>query len=175
MRSSFSFFLLFHTSFFFDTRMQDHNMMGLRTLAPNYPRELQKHSTRKRKCYCLRGGVKLANCFGPWDYLSLDVPPGKANENHISAGNYLLNELRQSTRCKTTARGPGRRYDEISLGYLSKLGRGGEGEAHLRFRHLESVEEHIKYYRENKPNSLHLSASQDTGQQQDVAAPPDDV
>jgi hypothetical protein len=131
------------------------------SLTSNYSRELQKYSTKKKKCHCLRGGVKLANCFGPWDYLSLDIPPGKANYDHVSTGNFLLDELKQSTRCKATPRAPGRnRYDEISLGYLSKLGRGGEGQAHLRFRHFESVGEHIKYYRENKPNSLHPPASQ---------------
>ena len=151
--------------------------MGMDTLVLNYPRELLKYSTRKRKCSCLRGGVKIANCFGPWDYLSLDVPPGKANHNHISSGSFLLSELRQSTRCcKPTARPPARRCDEISLGYLSKLGRGGEGEAHLRFRHFESVEEHIKYYRENKPNSLHCQDTPGSGQQQEVVPPAaDDV
>lgn len=125
-------------------------MMGLGTLTPNYRRELQKHSTKKRKCYCLRGGVKLTNCFGPWDYLSLDVPAGQVNQDHISSGNFLLNEIRQSRHCRTTARGSGR-CDEMSLGRL------GRGEGHLRFRHFESVKEHIRYYRENKPNSLHLS------------------
>lgn len=147
-------------------------MVGASTLLFSYPMELLKYSTRKRRCSCLRDGVKIANCFGPWDYLSLDVPPGKANHNHISTGSFLLSELRQSTRCcKPTARAPARRCDEISLGYLSKLGRGGEGAAHLRFRHFETVEEHIKYYRENKPNSLHLSANQDAGQQQEAARP----
>lgn len=128
-------------------------MMDLSTFTPNYRRELQKYTTKKRNCYCLRGGVKVANCFGPWDYLSLDVPADKVNQDHISSGNFLLNELRRSRCCRTMARGSGR-SDEMSLGYLSRLGRGGAGE---RFRHFESVEEHIRYYRDNKPNSLHIS------------------
>lgn len=139
----------------------------------NYRTELQKHSTKKRKCYCLRGGVKLANCFGPWDYLSLDVPLGRENRNHISSGNYLLDEVRQLTRCRTTARGPCGRRDEISLGYLSRLGRGGPGQGHLQFRHLESVGEHIRYYRENKPNSLHQDV--DSSEHQETSAPNEDM
>lgn len=158
MRSYFSHFIIFSSIFFFHHRISHTSaMMGFSMLTPNYRRELQKHSTKKRKCYCLRGGVKLANCFGPWDHLSLEVPASKVNKDHISSGNFLLNEIRQSRCCRPTASRP----EEMSLSYLSRLGRGGAGEGHLRFRHFESVGEHIRYYRENKPNSLYQPADCD--------------
>ncbi len=142
-------------SIFARTRMSEVTA-GLNSLpfSYRYRRDLQKQSNKKRKCYCLRGGLKIANCFGPWDQVSLDVPPERANRDHICNGSFLLSEVRQSTRCSkpTTAKPHGRKYDDsISLGYLS---RAGQGDGHLRFSHLESVEEHMRHYRENKPNSL---------------------
>lgn len=113
----------------------------------DHRRDLLKQSTGGRKCNCLRGNVKLADCFGPWDHpsLALDVPIG---QEHVCDGNFVLSEVRYE---KTISKCPSKKSEDISMGYLN---RENTRARRLRFRHFESVEEHQKYYRENKPNAL---------------------
>ena len=109
--------------------------------------DLLKQSTGERKCNCLRGNVKLTDHFGPWDLqsLALEVPKG---QEHICDGNFVLSEIRCG---KTTSKCPSKKPgDDISQGYLGRANKARR----LRFRHFESVQEHLKYYRENKPNAL---------------------
>ena len=130
--------------------------------SPKHRRDLHKEFRKSRRCYCLRGGLKLTNCFGSWDQLSQAVPADNTNPNHICDQSFLLNDLKQLANRKSLpsiARQPSKRCDgPMSLSYLSRSGKSTAGE--LRFRHFESVDEHIKHYRENKPNSLYPPAAE---------------
>lgn len=141
--------------------------------SPKNRRDLYKEFNKNRKCYCLRGGLKLANCFGSWDDLALEVPSGNTNPNHICDQSFLLNDLRQLTNRRafhSTAKQTNRRCDTtISLSYLSRSGK-STNDGQLRFHHFERVDEHIKHYRENKPNSLHCpieEAEQECGEERE--------
>lgn len=82
-----------------------------------------------------------------------------------------MNDIKQSTHSKimnSVVKQSNKMYEStISLNYLSRVNKSGccprdAGGGHLSFRHFESVEEYIKHYRDNKPNSLNASASQET-------------
>lgn len=113
----------------------------------DHRRALLKQSTGERTCNCLRGSVKQADYFGPWDLpsLALDVPKGK---EHVCDGNFVLSEVRCG---KTTSKYPSTSTSKkpIDEGYSNRA-----KARRLRFRHFESVKEHLQYYRDNKPNAL---------------------
>lgn len=116
--------------------------------------------------------MKLANSFGSWDSLALEVPPDNVNPDHICDHSSLLSNHKPPTRktLPSIAKHPGGRRCEgaLSLGYLSRSGKNtGTAAGSLQFHHFNSVEEHIKYYRENKPNSLYSPSTETTQPQQE--------
>lgn len=138
----------------------------------NHRRDLQllfRESNKKRYCYCLRGGVEIADYFGSWDHIALELP---ANSNHICDGNYLLNYIKHR---KSTAlvKHPNKKSGvpassglNISLEYLTRTSTSvsktdnNSGDHDSQFHHFESVKEHIKHYRRTKPNSLYVPEPQ---------------
>ena len=126
---------------------------GYLSSSPCHTRELKKQSTLKKKCYCLRGSTKLSSSFGPWDHLALEIPP---DNRHVCTGKFLLSDLKQPaatqrkslSKCRKKSHG-----SSLSLGYLSKSC--ALKDDRYKFRHFSSVSEHIRHYRENKPNSLY--------------------
>ncbi len=138
---------------------------GYLSNSPYHSQDLLKYSNNniKKRCYCLRGSTKLANCFGPWDHLALEIPPGNANPRHVSNGKFLLSDLKQPavTQRKilpSLVKCP-KRGSTVSLGYLSRSCTASD--SRCKFRHFATIAEHIRHYRENKPNSLYDPAEQE--------------
>ena len=138
-------------------------------------RDLHKSFSRNRRCYCLRGGLKLANCFGPWDNLALEVPPDSPNSSHVCDHNFLVNDLKQLANRRSFWKQPSRRNDcSLSLNYLSRSGRSANDGSSVRFHHFDSVHEHIKHYRKHKPNSLHSPATENAQESAEDSAREDE-
>ena len=136
--------------------------------SPKHRRDLHREFSKPRRCYCLRGGLKLANCFGSWDSISLEVPPGNANPSHVCDGSFLLEGLGGRRSYPPAQKQPSERSKgSFSLGYLTRSGKSANhhpasanvGAGQLRFHHFDCVEDHIKHYRVNKPNTLHSPSS----------------
>lgn len=141
-------------------------MHGIMPFKSRYS-DLNKESNRKKKCYCLRGGLKLINCFGAWDRNGLD-PPEHDYRMHVCSGHYLLDYCIR--RRAPTAHYHSHRKalpsviypkanDMLSLSYLCRFPKEKtESEQQEsdenKFHHFETAEEHIKFYRENNAYSL---------------------
>ena len=156
---------------------------GYLSSSPRHSKELLKHSSIARRCYCLRGSTKIANSFGPWDHLALEIPPGNANSRHVSDGKFLLSDLKQPSTVaqrkilpslvKCSKRGQG---STVSLGHISRTScHSVQAEDRLKFRHFATVNEHIRHYRENKPNSLYEPIEQGAAEGRGGMSEVDDV
>ena len=151
-------------SLFFGKMMYSRH--GYLSNSPHHSNDLRKYSKIKRRCYCLGGSAKLSKCFGPWDHNALEIPPDNANSRHVSDGKFLLSDLKQPAVVQrkilpSLVKCPKRGYGStVSLGYLSRNCAPTDNER-WRFRHFATVAEHIRHYRENKPNSLYEPAEQE--------------
>ena len=156
-----------HSSCHFYGLIKMYSRHGYLSNSPYHSQDLQRYSNIKSVCHCLRGTTKLANCFGPWDHLAEEIPPGNANSRHVSDGKFLLSDLKQHAvphrkTLPSLVKCP-KRGSTVSLGYLSRSC--AAKEELCKFRHFVTVAEHIRHYRQNKPNSLYEPAEQESAAQ----------
>lgn len=128
-------------------------------IMPYNANNLYRESIRKKKCYCFKGGTKLANSFGAWDHDGVEVPE-QSPYYHQASGIFLLDHALQST----VHRKPAKKSDG-SCACRAKE-KWSEGEEQSKFHHFYTLESYMRHYRESKQSLYSSQSSKHLNQEQ---------